>query len=95
MDHPVCLCGFCLVVIFTHPFVTKPGKVMHHNDLGCGAKKNCLQGEGHTDSECLCNGNVTVSTRASELMIFFANKHTVMADHHKPKCRLKILDCCV
>lgn len=57
-------------------FVTKPGKVMHHNDMGCGAKKKKLILKRVvvfkvTLSECLCDGNVTVSTRASELMIFW------------------------
>ena len=62
--------------------------VRHHGEkIIC-----CLQGRGH--SEGLCNQNVTVSAVFSTNSSF-ANKLKVMVEHCKPKCPVKIFDCCV
>jgi len=42
-----------------------------------------LQGQEHNDA-CII-----------KILFFIATKLSLMVDNHKPKCPLKILDCCV
>ena len=77
------------IIRTAQPFVTKLCMVMHHhvNKMGC-----CLQ----CHSEGLQKDIIKIWLfLLYHLKYSFASKHSMIVGHHKPKCLVKILECCV